>query len=59
VRSHQPAGMPPLLRYTDPLKEVMLLKVLGEGSYATVYMGVLRATGQLCALKALKPGGGG
>jgi serine/threonine protein kinase len=51
--------MPPLLRYTDPLKEVMLLKVLGEGSYATVYMGVLRATGQLCALKALKPGGGG
>jgi len=50
--------MPPLLRYTDPLKEVMLLKVLGEGSYATVYMGVLRATGQLCALKALKPGGG-
>ena len=44
------------IKYCDPLKDVMLLKVLGEGAFSTVYSGVLRSSGKLCALKALRPG---
>ena len=47
-----------MLRRSDPLKEVMLCRVLGEGAFAQVFSGVLRATGEQVALKVLSSSGG-
>ncbi len=46
-----------MLKASDPLKDVLLLKVLGEGAFATVYSGVIRSSGRLCALKVLRTAG--